>query len=440
MELLLIRHGLTSPARTRPRASPIRSSPAGSPRPSTSPTTWRRAIDAVYTSPLRRDRETAEPIARAASTDHAVVDDVAEWDRNSSEYVPIEELKATDDPRWQAMVRGEWPPTTRRRRSSGPGRRRRRAPHRRPPGPAHRRRLPRRRDQRLPRPRARPARAAGLLLPQLHQHPPSRRGREGHAQVVTVNETSHLRGTGLPMGLLQRHDVTARRPHRVPRRVAVAVACATTAADRLSPPASSRSISPRRGTTCRQGVSSHAARRSSRGTGGTATDVAAAHRRRPHRLPVPAGQAAPRHRRARLEAARRRGVRRGAVELVARSRSRYRRAGRAHRRRDADVVVDDAICRVPQLAIHLDRDVNERGLMLDKQQHLTPVWGIGRAPGRVRRLARRPVGSRRGRHRRWELCLFDRTPRDPRRRRIVARRRPSRQPGVVLGGSTRSSR
>ncbi len=42
-----------------------------------------------------------------------------------------------------------------------------------------------------------------------------------------------------------------------------------------------------------------------------------------------------------------------------------------------DVVVDDAVCRVPQLAIHLDREVNERGLVLDKQQHLTPVWGSG---------------------------------------------------------------
>ncbi len=33
-----------------------------------------------------------------------------------------------------------------------------------------------------------------------------------------------------------------------------------------------------------------------------------------------------------------------------------------------------ALARVSQLAIHLDRDVNERGLTLDKQQHLTPVW------------------------------------------------------------------
>jgi aspartyl aminopeptidase len=33
---------------------------------------------------------------------------------------------------------------------------------------------------------------------------------------------------------------------------------------------------------------------------------------------------------------------------------------------------------VPQLAIHLDRQVNE-GLTLDKQRHLQPVWGLGDA-------------------------------------------------------------
>jgi len=41
------------------------------------------------------------------------------------------------------------------------------------------------------------------------------------------------------------------------------------------------------------------------------------------------------------------------------------------------VLVDEPVARVPQLAIHLDRDVNDRGLQLDKQQHLTPVWGLG---------------------------------------------------------------
>lgn len=38
---------------------------------------------------------------------------------------------------------------------------------------------------------------------------------------------------------------------------------------------------------------------------------------------------------------------------------------------------DRALLRVPQLAIHLDRDVND-GLKLHRQQHMTPVWGLGR--------------------------------------------------------------
>ncbi|MDO5627894.1 MAG: M18 family aminopeptidase [Mobilicoccus sp.] len=44
------------------------------------------------------------------------------------------------------------------------------------------------------------------------------------------------------------------------------------------------------------------------------------------------------------------------------------------------VKVDDAVLRVPQLAIHLDREVNS-GLELNPQTHLTPVWGTtGDAP------------------------------------------------------------
>jgi aspartyl aminopeptidase len=74
------------------------------------------------------------------------------------------------------------------------------------------------------------------------------------------------------------------------------------------------------------------------------------------------------------------------------------------------VHVDRPVARVPQLAIHLDRNVNESGLVLDKQQHLTPVWGVGtRIPGEfagwladelaVDPTATPPVW--------WELCLYD---------------------------------
>ncbi|WP_419996650.1 M18 family aminopeptidase [Streptomyces boninensis] len=41
------------------------------------------------------------------------------------------------------------------------------------------------------------------------------------------------------------------------------------------------------------------------------------------------------------------------------------------------VNVDRPLLRVPQLAIHLDRQVNAEGVKLDKQRHMTPVWGLG---------------------------------------------------------------
>jgi aspartyl aminopeptidase len=44
---------------------------------------------------------------------------------------------------------------------------------------------------------------------------------------------------------------------------------------------------------------------------------------------------------------------------------------------EALVAVDRALLRVPQLAIHLDRQVND-GLKLDRQQHMMPVWGVGK--------------------------------------------------------------
>ena len=41
------------------------------------------------------------------------------------------------------------------------------------------------------------------------------------------------------------------------------------------------------------------------------------------------------------------------------------------------VKVDEPLLRVAQLAVHLDREVNDRGLVLDRQAHLTPIWGLG---------------------------------------------------------------
>ena len=41
------------------------------------------------------------------------------------------------------------------------------------------------------------------------------------------------------------------------------------------------------------------------------------------------------------------------------------------------LLVDRPVLRVPQLAIHLDRDISVSGLLLNPQQHLQPIWGVG---------------------------------------------------------------
>lgn len=43
------------------------------------------------------------------------------------------------------------------------------------------------------------------------------------------------------------------------------------------------------------------------------------------------------------------------------------------------VRVDEPLLRVPQLAVHLDRGVNDKGLVLNPQRHLSPIWGLERS-------------------------------------------------------------
>ncbi len=72
--------------------------------------------------------------------------------------------------------------------------------------------------------------------------------------------------------------------------------------------------------------------------------------------------------------------------------------------------VDEPLARVPQLAIHLDRNAND-GLKLDRQQHLAPVWALGDAePDRFRRFLadRLDVGPEVVVA--WDLMFHDLTP------------------------------
>ena len=65
-------------------------------------------VDAVWSSPMARARETAQPLLDRTGLAVSVDNDLAEWDRDSNSYIPIEELKASNHPMWQAMMAGEW--------------------------------------------------------------------------------------------------------------------------------------------------------------------------------------------------------------------------------------------------------------------------------------------------------------------------------------------
>jgi probable phosphoglycerate mutase len=65
-------------------------------------------VDTVLSSPQRRARETAAPIAAAHGLAVEVHDGLVEYDVQADHYIPIEELRATKDERWQAMIEGRW--------------------------------------------------------------------------------------------------------------------------------------------------------------------------------------------------------------------------------------------------------------------------------------------------------------------------------------------
>jgi probable phosphoglycerate mutase len=61
-------------------------------------------LGAVYSSPMRRARETADPLARVLGVNPVIDADLVEMDHLSDVYVPLEQLKAEDYPRWQELI------------------------------------------------------------------------------------------------------------------------------------------------------------------------------------------------------------------------------------------------------------------------------------------------------------------------------------------------
>ncbi|HSL58097.1 MAG TPA: histidine phosphatase family protein [Acidimicrobiales bacterium] len=105
MELLFIRHAL--PVRVEDAdgpADPVLSE-AGI-RQAAALAAWLRdePLDAIWVSPLRRARQTAAPIEAALGLTAVVEAGIQEFDAEDPTYIPIEELRAADDPRWREMV------------------------------------------------------------------------------------------------------------------------------------------------------------------------------------------------------------------------------------------------------------------------------------------------------------------------------------------------
>ena len=65
-------------------------------------------VDGVWSSPMQRARQTADAIAKAVGVDVLVDTELAEYDREATSYIPIEELKANKDQHWVALVEGNF--------------------------------------------------------------------------------------------------------------------------------------------------------------------------------------------------------------------------------------------------------------------------------------------------------------------------------------------
>ena len=159
-------------------------------------------IDAIYSSPMKRAVQTAEPLATIKSMTTVIADGVAEFDQHSNEYIPVEELKANNDPRWKELMEGGFglheDPTEFNERvfeslekiiNENRGGRVVVTCH----GGVINSYLARVLDL--------PSNKGQFFYPNYTSIHRVAASSAGHRSILSVNETSHLRGTGLPIGL-----------------------------------------------------------------------------------------------------------------------------------------------------------------------------------------------------------------------------------------------
>lgn len=102
MKLVLIRHGL--PLRTETTADAPLSDLGRAQADAVARWISREGIDVLYTSPMIRARQTAEPFESVMGLSATVLEGVAEYDRHSGRYIPIEEIKAADKAAWRKSM------------------------------------------------------------------------------------------------------------------------------------------------------------------------------------------------------------------------------------------------------------------------------------------------------------------------------------------------
>lgn len=206
MELLLIRHALPVRKELKEGIADPELAPDGHTQAEHLGTYLASEhLDAVYASSQQRAQQTAVPVIRDRGLELVIEPDVAEYDKDSSEYVPVEELKAANDPRWQQMLDGTYSPG----------------------GESHdvfasrtitaiERIINEHRGQRvaivchggvinayLSKMLDLDSDSRGFFYPNYTSIHRIAAASSGERSVVTINETSHLRGTGLPMGMFQ---------------------------------------------------------------------------------------------------------------------------------------------------------------------------------------------------------------------------------------------
>ena len=107
MDLILIRHGLPERQETDGgKADPPLSTVGQAQARAAANWLADEPIDIVYSSPMVRARQTAEPFAEVAQMQIIEREGMAEFDRHADSYIPVEELRKEDPEAWRAMVAG----------------------------------------------------------------------------------------------------------------------------------------------------------------------------------------------------------------------------------------------------------------------------------------------------------------------------------------------